>query len=122
MPGDNIASTKRTSQAIDNLSFDEDLLVRVTEIVGANGVLINPATEETSKEIDSRNMMIQYLASLITRDQAQATDGSKRVTVLNALQLNSINPPSSSTSMLIYSWTQDLSRVSVATNLIANIK
>lgn len=47
MPGDNIASTKRTSQAIDNLSFDEGLLVRVTEIVGADGILKNPATEET---------------------------------------------------------------------------
>lgn len=46
MPGDNIASTKRTSQAIDNLSFDEGLLVRVTEIVGADGILKNPATEE----------------------------------------------------------------------------
>lgn len=43
---ENISHTKRTSQAIDNLSFDEGLGVKITELIGADGVLKNPATEE----------------------------------------------------------------------------
>lgn len=39
-------NTKYTSQHIDNQSFDEGLQVRVTELIGADGVLKNPATEE----------------------------------------------------------------------------
>jgi len=42
-----ISKTKYASQYIDNMSFDDQLKVRVTEIVGADGVLKNPATEET---------------------------------------------------------------------------
>ena len=49
--GDNISRTKRSSQAIDNFSFDEDFLVKVTELVrrNAGGTAIeffNPATED----------------------------------------------------------------------------
>lgn len=39
-------NTKYTSQHIDNQSFDEGLQVRVTELIGADGILKNPATEE----------------------------------------------------------------------------
>lgn len=39
-------NTKYTSQHIDNQSFDEALQMRVTELIGADGVLKNPATEE----------------------------------------------------------------------------
>lgn len=44
-------NTKYTSQHIDNQSFDESLQVRVTELIGADGVLKNPATEESVKGI-----------------------------------------------------------------------
>lgn len=44
-------NTKYTSQHIDNQSFDEGLQVRVTELIGADGVLKNPATEEKQDEI-----------------------------------------------------------------------
>lgn len=40
-----IAKTKYTSQNIDNMSFDETLGVSMVEIIGADGVLKNPATE-----------------------------------------------------------------------------
>jgi len=51
MSEQNISRTKRSSQAIDNFSFDEDFLVKVTELVrrNAGGTAIeyfNPATEE----------------------------------------------------------------------------
>lgn len=45
------SNTKYTSQHIDNQSFDEGLQVRVTELIGADGVLKNPATEEKQDEI-----------------------------------------------------------------------
>ena len=40
-----IGLTKYTSQYIDNLSFDDGLKVSMVEIIGADGVLKNPATE-----------------------------------------------------------------------------
>lgn len=48
---DNLSRTKRSSQAIDNFSFDEDFLVKVTELVRRNAgntaiEFFNPATEE----------------------------------------------------------------------------
>lgn len=51
MSDQNLSRTKRTSQAIDNFSFDEDFLVKVTELVrrNAGGTAIeyfSPATEE----------------------------------------------------------------------------
>lgn len=52
MTDQNLSRTKRSSQAIDNFSFDEDFLVKVVELVKRNqaGTAIeyfNPATEET---------------------------------------------------------------------------
>lgn len=52
---DNLSRTKRSSQAIDNFSFDEDFLVKVVELVKRNqaGTAIeyfNPATEEKQAE------------------------------------------------------------------------
>lgn len=41
-----ISKTKYTSQYIDNMSFDDELKVSMVEIIGADGVLKNPATEE----------------------------------------------------------------------------
>ena len=45
------SNTKYTSQHIDNQSFDEGLQVRVTELIGADGILKNPATEEKQDSI-----------------------------------------------------------------------
>ena len=42
----NIAITKYTSQYIDNMSFDDELKVQIVEIIGEDGDLKNPATEE----------------------------------------------------------------------------
>jgi len=42
---------KYTSQYIDNLSFDEGLKVKVTELIDTNGSLINPASEETLQAV-----------------------------------------------------------------------
>lgn len=47
----NISRTKYTSQAINNMSFDDGLKVQVTELIGADGVLKNPATEETLQAV-----------------------------------------------------------------------
>ena len=52
MTDQNLSRTKRSSQAIDNFSFDEDFLGKVVELVKRNqaGTAIeyfNPATEET---------------------------------------------------------------------------
>ena len=56
MSDPNLSRTKRSSQAIDNFSFDEDFLVKVTELVrrNAGGTAIeyfNPATEEKQDAI-----------------------------------------------------------------------
>ena len=55
---ENLSRTKRSSQAIDNFSFDEDFLVKVTELVRRNkaGTAIeyfNPATEENQDKTAS---------------------------------------------------------------------
>jgi hypothetical protein len=49
----NISKTKYTSQHIDNMSFDDDLKVSMVEIIGADGVLKNPATSEKQDTIIS---------------------------------------------------------------------
>jgi len=46
-----ISKTKYTSQYIDNMSFDDELKVSMVEIIGADGVLKNPASEETMQKI-----------------------------------------------------------------------
>lgn len=43
----NISKTKYTSQNIDNMGFDDELKVPMTELISKDGVLVNPATEET---------------------------------------------------------------------------
>lgn len=48
-----ISSTKYTSQNIDNMSFDDGLKVKITEIIGSDGVLKNPATEEKQDILSS---------------------------------------------------------------------
>lgn len=53
---DNLSRTKRSSQAIDNFSFDEEFLVKVVELVKRNqaGTAIeyfNPATEEKQDDL-----------------------------------------------------------------------
>jgi len=48
-----IPTTKYTSQDIDNMSFDDELKVSVTEIIGADGILKNPATEAKQDDIIS---------------------------------------------------------------------
>lgn len=52
-------NNKYTSQHIDNQSFDEALQMRVTEIIGADGVLKNPATEE-KQDPTSRYQLANY--------------------------------------------------------------
>ena len=56
MSEQNLSRTKRSSQAIDNFSFDDDFLVKVTELVRRNeaGTAIeyfSPATEEKQDSI-----------------------------------------------------------------------
>ena len=51
MSEQNLSRIKRSSQAIDNFSFDEDFLVKVTELVRRNSggtalEFFNPATED----------------------------------------------------------------------------
>jgi len=41
-----ISKTKYTAQAIENMSFDDGLKVKIVELIGADGSLKNPATEE----------------------------------------------------------------------------
>lgn len=53
--GDNLSKTQRSSQAIDNFSFDEDFLVKVVELAKRNQAgtaleFFNPATEEKQDE------------------------------------------------------------------------
>jgi hypothetical protein len=46
-----ISKTKYTSQNIDNMSFDDELKVKIFEIISKDGVLVNPATSEKQDEI-----------------------------------------------------------------------
>jgi len=64
-----IGITKYTSQNIHNLSFDDQLKVQMVEIIGANGVLQNPATEET-------------LASLAKTEDSAHVTGDKGVMLM----------------------------------------
>jgi hypothetical protein len=47
----NISKTKYTSQYIDNMGFDDELKVPMVEIISKDGVLVNPATEETLQAV-----------------------------------------------------------------------
>lgn len=67
MTDQNISRTKRSSQAIDNFSFDEDFLVKVTELVRRNSTgtaieYFNPATEEKQ---DTQNDAIRLLSRIV---------------------------------------------------------
>lgn len=66
--------------------------------------------------------MLRYYMSLLSRDQSQAADGSKRVSVINGLTHLSITPPSSSTNVTYWGLVQDTARMSVALGVINNIK
>ena len=66
--------------------------------------------------------MLRYYLSLITRDQSQATDGSKRVSMVNALIHGGITPPSNATNVSYWPIAQDTSRSAVALGVINNIK
>lgn len=67
MTDQNLSRTKRSSQAIDNFSFDEDFLVKVAELVrrNADGTALeffNPATEEKQ---DAQNDAIRLLSRIV---------------------------------------------------------
>lgn len=56
-----ISKTKYTSQNIDNMSFDDELKVKITELIGADGVLKNPATEETLQKTAEKPSDTEYV-------------------------------------------------------------
>jgi hypothetical protein len=66
--GDNITKIKRTSQSIDNLSFDEGLLVKIVELIGADGVLKNPSTSEKQDDIIDAIENIPAITGYATED------------------------------------------------------
>jgi len=89
-----ISKTKHTSQAIDNMSFDDELKVKIVELIGADGVLKNPSTEETSSNIKDALIQISNLTESI-RKMTQSiqrpvylnpSDG--RLNISNILTLN----------------------------------
>jgi len=51
----NVGITKYTEQYIQNMSFDDGLKVLMVEIIGQDGVLKNPATEETLQAVAGMN-------------------------------------------------------------------
>lgn len=48
-----ISKTKYSAQAIENMSFDDGLKVKMVELIGADGVLKNPATEEKQDSLSA---------------------------------------------------------------------
>jgi hypothetical protein len=64
----NVDKTKYSSQNIDNMSFDEGLSVKITELIGADGILKNPATEES---IILLRRIVKLLEPSATQDSGQ---------------------------------------------------
>jgi hypothetical protein len=56
-----ISKTKYTSQNIDNMSFDDELKVKIFEIISKDGVLVNPATEETLLKTTEKPLDTEYV-------------------------------------------------------------
>lgn len=56
-----ISKTKYTSQNIDNMSFDDELKVKIFEIISKDGVLVNPATEETLQKTAEKPSDTEYV-------------------------------------------------------------
>lgn len=57
----NISKTKYTSQYIDNMGFDDELKVPMVEIISKDGVLVNPATEETLQKTAEKPSDTEYV-------------------------------------------------------------
>jgi hypothetical protein len=57
----NISKTKYTSQNIDNMGFDDELKVPMTELISKDGVLVNPATEETLQKTAEKPSDTEYV-------------------------------------------------------------
>ena len=56
-----ISKTKYTSQYIDNMGFDDELKVPMTELISKDGVLVNPATEETLLKTTEKPLDTEYV-------------------------------------------------------------
>lgn len=72
-----ISKTHYTSQNIDNMSFDESLGVSMVEIIGADGVLKNPATETTIQDLDNK---LSFIGAQL--EYGLITDSAKRLKVV----------------------------------------
>lgn len=56
-----ISKIKYTEQEIDNMSFDDELKVKIFEIISKDGVLVNPATEETLQKTAEKPSDTEYV-------------------------------------------------------------
>ena len=80
----NMNRTKYSSQNIDNMSFDESLGVSMVEIIGADGVLKNPATEDKQ---DSQIVLATALNALVTTLNSQGAKDDTLIALQNTLAL-----------------------------------
>lgn len=78
------SNTKYTSQYIDNFSFDDQLKVKIAEIISSEGNLINPATEETLREVASggTKYAVKITTSGTTTYIGKATVGSSQASAV----------------------------------------
>jgi hypothetical protein len=82
---------KYTSQYIDNMSFDEGLEVKIVEIIGADGVLKNPATEEKQdtananlREIQDTLYWLRRISKQLEPSASADSNNRQRVSVDNS--------------------------------------
>jgi hypothetical protein len=64
---------KHTTQAMFNMSFDDELKVNMVEIMGEDGLPKNPATEETLVEIKSQTDKLKFDGEKLKVDAAITT-------------------------------------------------
>jgi hypothetical protein len=84
-----ISKTAHTSQEIDNMSFDEATGIKVTEIMGADGILKNPATEETLQALTSAtNLEGGGIVSVGTTAVEATFTGITKSVIITSLQTN----------------------------------
>jgi len=84
-----ISKTKYTSQYIDNMSFDDALKTKVTQVVDHAGNFVSPATEETLKALQGFQIPVHdHLALTVattTDTWVYKTGGAAGTTVATVL-------------------------------------
>jgi len=71
-----ISKTKYTSQYIDNMSFDDALKTKVTQVVDHAGNFVSPATEETLAANYATKVTVSGLVTYVGKAAAGSAQAS----------------------------------------------